>query len=146
MLPPLSTAGWVDLSIGDSLFGEKEQARLLAGEQLRLLGRQSIALACYPCQAQTKPQLRSCKSWNPGGQLPYKLAHQAGIVSAQTCQTHSQPGWPPQGVTDSTGQSGNSSNGLSNNSQRSNPSSFLQTEMPTMTPWMCWGTLVTPLS
>ena len=34
MLPPLSTAGWVDLSIGDSLFGEKEQARLLAGEQL----------------------------------------------------------------------------------------------------------------
>ena len=32
MLPPLSTAGWVDLSIGESLFGEKEQARLLAGE------------------------------------------------------------------------------------------------------------------
>ena len=37
MLPPLSTAGWVDLSIGDSLFGEKEQARLLAGEQLPCL-------------------------------------------------------------------------------------------------------------
>ena len=31
MLPPLSTAGWVDLNIGDSLFGEQEQARLLAG-------------------------------------------------------------------------------------------------------------------
>ena len=37
MLPPLSTAGWVDLSIGDSLFGEKEQARFLAGEQLPCL-------------------------------------------------------------------------------------------------------------
>ena len=37
MLPPLSTAGWVDLSFGDSLFGEKEQARLLAGEQLPCL-------------------------------------------------------------------------------------------------------------
>ena len=37
MLPPLSTAGWVDLSIDDSLFGEKEQSRLLAGEQLPCL-------------------------------------------------------------------------------------------------------------
>ena len=37
ILPPLSTAGWVDLSIGDSLFGEKEQARLLAGKQLPCL-------------------------------------------------------------------------------------------------------------
>ena len=36
-LPPLSTAGWVDLSIGGSLFGEKEQARLLAGAQLPCL-------------------------------------------------------------------------------------------------------------
>ena len=34
MLPPLSTASRVDLNIGDSLFGDKEQARLLAGEQL----------------------------------------------------------------------------------------------------------------
>ena len=33
---------------------------------------------------------------------------------------------------------------LSNNSRRSNPGSFLQTELPTMTPWMCWGTLATP--
>ena len=32
------------------------------------------------------------------------------------------------------------------NSRRSNPGSFLQTELPTMTPWMCWGTLATPLS
>ena len=37
MLPPFSTAGCVDLSIGDSLFGEKAQARLLAGEQLPCL-------------------------------------------------------------------------------------------------------------
>ena len=37
MLPPLSLAGWVDLSIGVSLFGEKEQARPLAGEQLPFL-------------------------------------------------------------------------------------------------------------
>ena len=37
MLPPLSTASWVDLNIGDSLFSEKEQARLLAGEQLPCL-------------------------------------------------------------------------------------------------------------
>ena len=32
-----ATASWVDLDIGDSLFGEKEQARLLAGEQLPCL-------------------------------------------------------------------------------------------------------------
>ena len=37
MLPPFSTASWVDLNIGDSLFGEKEQARVLAGEQLPCL-------------------------------------------------------------------------------------------------------------
>ena len=37
MLPPLSTASWVDLNFDDSLFGEKEQARLLAGEQLPCL-------------------------------------------------------------------------------------------------------------
>ena len=37
MLPPLSTASRVDLNIGDSLFGDKEQARLLAGEQLPCL-------------------------------------------------------------------------------------------------------------
>ena len=37
MLSPLCTASWVDLDIGDSLFGEKEQARLLAGEQLPCL-------------------------------------------------------------------------------------------------------------
>ena len=37
MLPPLFTASWVKLNIGDSLFGEKEQARLLAGEQLLCL-------------------------------------------------------------------------------------------------------------
>ena len=37
MLPPPSTASWVDLSIGDSLFGDSEQARLLTGEQLPYL-------------------------------------------------------------------------------------------------------------
>ena len=37
MLPPLSIASWVDLNIGDSLFGEKKQARPLAGEQLPCL-------------------------------------------------------------------------------------------------------------
>ena len=37
MLPPLSTASWVDLNIGDSLSGEKKQARPLAGEQLPCL-------------------------------------------------------------------------------------------------------------
>ena len=37
MLPPLSIASWVDLSIGDSLFDEKKQARPLAGEQLPCL-------------------------------------------------------------------------------------------------------------
>ena len=37
MLPPLSTASWVDLNIDDSLFGEKEQDELLAGEQLPCL-------------------------------------------------------------------------------------------------------------
>ena len=37
MLPPLSVASWVDLNIGDSLFGEKKQARPLAGEQLPCL-------------------------------------------------------------------------------------------------------------
>ena len=31
---PLLSVGWVDLNIGNSLFGEKEQARLLVGEQL----------------------------------------------------------------------------------------------------------------
>ena len=37
MLPPLSTASRVDLNIGDSLFDDKEQARLLVGEQLPCL-------------------------------------------------------------------------------------------------------------
>ena len=90
--------------------------------------------------------VQKCMSGSPGGQLPYKPAHQTGIVSAQTCQTHSQPGWLPQGVADSTGQSGNSNNRLSNNNERSNPGSFLQTDLATMTPWMCLGNLTTPLS
>ena len=32
---PLSSVSWVDLNIDDPLCGDKEQARLLAGEQLR---------------------------------------------------------------------------------------------------------------
>ncbi|DBB01263.1 TPA: hypothetical protein ACH3X1_001129 [Trebouxia sp. C0004] len=49
----------------------------------------SRALVCrprfLPLPGQTKVQLRSCKNWNPGGQLPCKPAQPAGLVPAQTC-------------------------------------------------------------
>ena len=98
----------------------------------------SVALASCPCQAQTKPQLRSCKSWSPDGLLPCRLAQPAGLVSAQTCQTHSQHGWPCQGAIGNTGHSGSNSSRLSSSSNLpSSPISATQTEPLLMTPWMC---------
>ena len=47
MLSPFA-ASWVDLDIGDSLFGEKDQARLLAGEQSLLLVCSDKLTLCKP--------------------------------------------------------------------------------------------------
>ena len=135
------------LSMGVWGWGQQPAHQLIvrqASQRLRLIQAQkhgilSLGALVYrprlcPCRAQTRPQLRSCKSWNPSGQPPCKPAQPAGFVSAQTYQTHSQPGWPPQGVTDSIGHSGSNGNKLSNSTQRSNPGRFYQTELPTMTP------------
>ena len=102
----------------------------LCNEYLSLPKKNKKKKACPSADSTSgKPALAADsipKAWYPESWGVSLSPSSVALAGLRPDLSSGQPGWPPQGVTDSTGHSGSNGNKLSNSTQRSNPGRFYQ--------------------